>query len=97
MFKFLLLGCDSGFGLELAIHLHEKGVLVFAGCLFKDGPKPSDGAKQLQEMNSPNLHVVQLDVTKDEDWDAVVEYITKHSYGKFKKLCKTGVINYHQW
>jgi 3-hydroxybutyrate dehydrogenase len=29
-------GCDTGFGLSLAHHLHSLGFTVFAGCLFAD-------------------------------------------------------------
>ncbi len=31
----LITGCDSGFGHELAKHLHKLGFTVFAGCLLK--------------------------------------------------------------
>lgn len=31
----LITGCDSGFGFALAKHLHEKGFIIYAGCLLK--------------------------------------------------------------
>ena len=70
--KWCLLGCDTGFGLELAQHLHQLGCKVYAGCLFKDG----DGGKKLAEMG---IDVLQLDVTKEEEWDLAVDHIQQNS------------------
>ncbi|XP_049776766.1 estradiol 17-beta-dehydrogenase 2-like [Schistocerca cancellata] len=58
----LITGCDSGFGHELARHLDELGVPVFAGCLFPDGP----GARRLAADCSSRLRVLPLDVTSDQ-------------------------------
>lgn len=33
----LITGCDSGFGFDLAKHLHAKGFIIYAGCLQKVG------------------------------------------------------------
>lgn len=55
-------GCDSGFGHELAKRLDGLGFTVYAGCLVPDG----DGALELKEICSDQLHIVPLDVTKDE-------------------------------
>lgn len=33
----LITGCDSGFGFALAKHLHDKGFIIYAGCLQKVG------------------------------------------------------------
>lgn len=33
----LITGCDSGFGFTLAKHLHDKGFIIYAGCLQKVG------------------------------------------------------------
>lgn len=33
----LITGCDSGFGFDLAKHLHDKGFIIYAGCLQKVG------------------------------------------------------------
>ena len=69
-------GCDTGFGLTLAVELHKRGFTVFAGCLLKD--KNGAGAKKLEAVSESSrltnkLHVIQLDVTKEEDWkDAVL-------------------------
>lgn len=59
----LITGCDSGFGYKLARCLAQKGFVVFAGCLFPDGP----GAQSLARQSSSNLKIIKLDVTSDED------------------------------
>ncbi|XP_012679627.2 D-beta-hydroxybutyrate dehydrogenase, mitochondrial [Clupea harengus] len=66
-------GCDSGFGHALAKHLHKKGFIVFAGCLLKE--KDGDGAKELQEMHSERMKVLQLDVCSDEQVANAVEFV----------------------
>ncbi|XP_064104547.1 D-beta-hydroxybutyrate dehydrogenase, mitochondrial-like [Macrobrachium nipponense] len=60
----LVTGCDSGFGFELALHLHRLGFDVFAGCLLAD--QGGEGAQQLRGVRSDRLHVIQLDVTSGE-------------------------------
>ncbi|XP_032833823.1 D-beta-hydroxybutyrate dehydrogenase, mitochondrial [Petromyzon marinus] len=69
----LVTGCDSGFGLSLAQHLHSKGFKIFAGCLLKD--KGGDGAKQLEAMKSERLKVVQMNVASDDEVAKAVEFI----------------------
>ncbi|CAL4067422.1 unnamed protein product, partial [Meganyctiphanes norvegica] len=54
-------GCDSGFGLELALQLHKLGFRVLAGCLHAESD--SGGAALLRQENSERLVVLQLDVT----------------------------------
>ena len=46
----LFTGCDTGFGFELAKHLHSLECKVYAGCLFKDG----EGGKELAELGLYN-------------------------------------------
>ncbi|KAK3865560.1 hypothetical protein Pcinc_028839 [Petrolisthes cinctipes] len=60
----LITGCDSGFGLALALHLHKLGVVVVAGVLKED----SEGAKQLkkEQGSTPSIHVVPFDVTSPQ-------------------------------
>ena len=70
-------GCDTGFGLILAKHLHKLGFKVFAGCLLKD--KDGEGGQELQKIDSPNLVVLQLDVTEQSDWDKAIDTIGKAS------------------
>ena len=69
-----------GFGHDLAIKLCSMGVQTFAGCLFSKGV----GAMRLNELKSNYLHVVQLDVTKDDQVAAAVEYI-ENKLGKNSK------------
>jgi NAD(P)-dependent dehydrogenase (short-subunit alcohol dehydrogenase family) len=69
-------GCDSGFGHELAKRLDSLGVTVFAGCLF-----PEDaGAKELKSTSSNLLHILHLDVTREEHVRNAVKYV-KDSLG----------------
>jgi len=70
----LVTGCDTGFGFELVHQLDQKGLHVFAGCLFKNG----EGAKKLQENCSERVHVVQLDVTNDQQIKDALEYVKKN-------------------
>uniref|UniRef100_A0A8C6SRY6 3-hydroxybutyrate dehydrogenase, type 1 n=1 Tax=Neogobius melanostomus TaxID=47308 RepID=A0A8C6SRY6_9GOBI len=69
----LITGCDSGFGFALAKHLHRLGFTVFAGCLLKD--KGGEGAKELEEMHSDRMRVLQLDVCSDEQVAQAVDHI----------------------
>jgi 3-hydroxybutyrate dehydrogenase len=62
----VITGCDTGFGLELALALSKKGWKVYAGCLSEAG------VAVLQKKGEPNLIAVKLDVTKAEDIEAVV-------------------------
>lgn len=72
----LITGCDSGFGLHLALHLHKLGFRVFAGCLQADG-RGSAGAESLRKLKSDRLHVVQLDVTSQAQVDKTVKEVKK--------------------
>uniref|UniRef100_A0A2I4AQ50 D-beta-hydroxybutyrate dehydrogenase, mitochondrial n=1 Tax=Austrofundulus limnaeus TaxID=52670 RepID=A0A2I4AQ50_AUSLI len=66
-------GCDCGFGFALAKHLHSHGFTVFAGCLLKDAD--GEGAKELEELHSDRMKVVQLDVCSDEQVKKAAEFI----------------------
>lgn len=67
-------GCDTGFGHDLTIRLDRLGFQVFAGCLFPEG----EGAKKLREICSRRVHVVTLDVTKEEHFDQILQYVRKN-------------------
>jgi 3-hydroxybutyrate dehydrogenase len=68
-------GCDTGFGLDLAKHLHELGFKVFAGCLLKDSEGP--GAKELMSIKLNRMVVLQLDVTRPEDWQNALQVVRR--------------------
>lgn len=85
----LITGCDTGFGLLLAKQLDALGVHVFAGCLLKD--KGGSGAKELTSTCSDRTHVIQLDVTSDEEVDKAVKYISANIPNKSKGLW--GIVN----
>lgn len=66
----------TGFGHALAKRMDHLGFTVIAGCLDKE----SEGAEVLRNWsNSGQIHVVQLDVTKDESVKQLVEYTEKSS------------------
>ncbi|XP_061177363.1 D-beta-hydroxybutyrate dehydrogenase, mitochondrial-like [Saccostrea echinata] len=67
----LITGCDTGIGHDLAKRLDKMGFHVFAGCLVGDGP----GAAELARSCSKRLHVVQLDVTKDDQIRSAKSYV----------------------
>ncbi|KAK7072899.1 (2R,3R)-2,3-butanediol dehydrogenase, partial [Halocaridina rubra] len=66
----LITGCDSGFGNAIALHLDNLGFRVFAGCLFADSN--GEGAEKLRKEGSDLLHVLQLDITKQEQLNKAV-------------------------
>lgn len=66
----LITGCDTGFGHVLAKRLANFGFTVFAACLNAD----SDEAKQLQN-HSERIHVLQMNVTSDEQVQSCVKRI----------------------
>ncbi|XP_036609735.1 D-beta-hydroxybutyrate dehydrogenase, mitochondrial [Trichosurus vulpecula] len=72
----LVTGCDSGFGLSMAKHLHSQGFQVFAGCLFKD--KGEAGAKELDAMNCSRMKTVQLNVCKCAEVNSAIEIIQEN-------------------
>ncbi|XP_042889687.1 D-beta-hydroxybutyrate dehydrogenase, mitochondrial-like [Penaeus japonicus] len=69
----IVTGCDSGFGHAIALQLDKIGFQVFAGCLMADAG--GQGAKDLREKGSERLHVVQLDITSNDQIAKAVEYV----------------------
>jgi NAD(P)-dependent dehydrogenase (short-subunit alcohol dehydrogenase family) len=51
-----------------------QGTMVFAGCLKSQ----EGGARELRELNLKRLHVIQMDVTSDEQVAAAVAYVSRH-------------------
>uniref|UniRef100_A0A673G5D1 Hydroxysteroid (17-beta) dehydrogenase 2 n=1 Tax=Sinocyclocheilus rhinocerous TaxID=307959 RepID=A0A673G5D1_9TELE len=67
----LITGCDSGFGHDLARFLDSAGMRVFAGVLDELSP----GALELKKAASPNLTVLQLDITNSSQITQAHQYI----------------------
>ncbi|CAN8023192.1 unnamed protein product, partial [Ixodes persulcatus] len=82
-------GCDTGFGHLLAKRLAKEGFYVFAGCLFSDGKE----AKEL--LSSPNVHALQLDVTKEDQVELALEEVKKNLGGRvlWSVVANAGVPN----
>ena len=53
------------------------GFVVFAGCLNADGPGPSD-----LKQSSKRIHLLQLDVTKENDVTDAVKFVEDHTENK---------------
>ncbi|RWS13695.1 retinol dehydrogenase 3-like protein [Dinothrombium tinctorium] len=68
------LGCDTGFGHQLAVKLDKLGYTVFAACLAPEGV----GAKQLKAKGSQNLLVISLDVSADESVNRAVTEVKSY-------------------
>ncbi|XP_013793039.2 D-beta-hydroxybutyrate dehydrogenase, mitochondrial-like, partial [Limulus polyphemus] len=73
-FLFHVIGCDTGFGHELAKRLDSLGFHVFAGCL-----KPTDnGAQKLRSSCSDRLEIVELDVTDEKMVSETAKHVKTH-------------------
>src|SRR4051812_33652597 len=66
----LISGCDTGFGNGLAIELDKQGFNVLAGVYNPDNQE------LLTRILSSRATVFKLDITKQEDIDAVYEMIS---------------------
>ncbi|XP_075289535.1 11-beta-hydroxysteroid dehydrogenase type 2 [Opisthocomus hoazin] len=71
----LVTGCDSGFGQATARHLDAMGFRVFASVLDPQGP----GAQELRRSCSPRLTLLQMDLTKPEDIQRVLQHMQAHT------------------
>ncbi|ROL55354.1 Estradiol 17-beta-dehydrogenase 2 [Anabarilius grahami] len=88
----LITGCDSGFGHDLARFLDSAGMRVFAGVLDELSP----GALKLKKAASPNLTVLQLDITNSSQITQAHQYI-KSQIGKaglWALVNNAGVLGY---
>nr|XP_027228358.1 D-beta-hydroxybutyrate dehydrogenase, mitochondrial-like [Penaeus vannamei] len=59
----LVIGCDTGVGHTLALHLDQLGFRVFACCAHAE--ELGAGAQALRRKGSQRLHVLQLDFNND--------------------------------
>ncbi|XP_006878755.1 PREDICTED: corticosteroid 11-beta-dehydrogenase isozyme 2 [Elephantulus edwardii] len=71
----LITGCDTGFGKETAKQLDAMGFTVLATVLDLDSP----GARELRACCSPHLKLLQMDLTKSEDINHVLEFTKAHT------------------
>ncbi|XP_050726869.1 D-beta-hydroxybutyrate dehydrogenase, mitochondrial-like [Eriocheir sinensis] len=69
----IVTGCDHGIGNALAVHLHEQGFLVFAGCLNPHG----EGAEALRGLHSQRLIVLSMDVTRQDQLDKAAQEVKR--------------------
>nr|CAD7463207.1 unnamed protein product [Timema tahoe] len=69
----LFLGLAVGMALAALLDT-VKGLVVFAGCLFANG----EGARKLKNYGRKNMHVIQLNVTSDDEVKDAVEYVQSH-------------------
>lgn len=60
--------------IQKLVALLLQGAIVFAGCLKSQ----AGGAQELRELNLKRLHVIQMDVTSDEQVAAAVAYVSRH-------------------
>ncbi|KFW77494.1 Corticosteroid 11-beta-dehydrogenase isozyme 2, partial [Manacus vitellinus] len=70
-----LSGCDSGFGQATARHLDTMGFRVFASVLDLQSP----GAQELRRSCSARLTLLQMDLTKPDDIQRVLQHIQAHT------------------
>ena len=56
------LGCDTGFGFQLASKLHKMGFVVYAGCLFENGEGGVALRNQVQPNNLSKLVLAKLTI-----------------------------------
>ena len=94
-------GCDSGFGREAALKLHNFGYTVFAGCLNAEEAKANTFSTF---SNIDTFKVVQIDVTKDEQVAAafaeVKQWLDESSARKLASVVNnagTGVYGPIEW
>ncbi|XP_021353489.1 D-beta-hydroxybutyrate dehydrogenase, mitochondrial-like isoform X1 [Mizuhopecten yessoensis] len=85
----LITGCDTGFGHHIAKRLDDRGFTVYAGVLNEN----SDGAEALRSRKSQNLHVIKLDVTKEEDVNKSLEYVTNNNKADLWAVVNNAGIN----
>uniref|UniRef100_A0A8B9Z7S6 Uncharacterized protein n=1 Tax=Buteo japonicus TaxID=224669 RepID=A0A8B9Z7S6_9AVES len=76
--------CDSGFGQATARHLDAMGFRVFASVLDPQGP----GAQELRRSCSPSLTLLQMDLTKPEDIQRVLQHVQAHTNSTGRSPCK---------
>jgi NAD(P)-dependent dehydrogenase (short-subunit alcohol dehydrogenase family) len=79
----LVTGASSGIGLAITQHLASHGFHVYAGA------RKDEDLKRLNTMK--NVTAVRLDVTKQADVDAAVQFVTTQGRGLFGVINNAGV------
>jgi NAD(P)-dependent dehydrogenase (short-subunit alcohol dehydrogenase family) len=79
----LVTGASSGIGLAITQHLASRGFYVYAGA------RKDEDLKRLNSMK--NVSSVRLDVTKQADVDAAVQFVTAQGRGLFGVINNAGV------
>jgi NAD(P)-dependent dehydrogenase (short-subunit alcohol dehydrogenase family) len=79
----LVTGASSGIGLAITQYLAEHGFYVYAGA------RKDEDLKRLNTMK--NVSSVRLDVTKQADVDAAVQFVTTQGRGLFGVINNAGV------
>eukprot|EP00820_Chromera_velia_P028979 Cvel_12029.t2-p1 / transcript=Cvel_12029.t2 / gene=Cvel_12029 / organism=Chromera_velia_CCMP2878 / gene_product=Diacetyl reductase [(S)-acetoin forming], putative / transcript_product=Diacetyl reductase [(S)-acetoin forming], putative / location=Cvel_scaffold772:31548-35834(-) / protein_length=358 / sequence_SO=supercontig / SO=protein_coding / is_pseudo=false len=74
--RFLVTGAGSGVGAHIAILLVEKGHIVMATDVAEERFK--ELREQVPEGKRRNLHTETLDVSKAEQWDALLDSVYSH-------------------
>ena len=78
-----MLCISIGFGNHLVRHLDNIGVLTFAGCLSTE----NESSRRLADETSERVHLLQLDVTNDQQVADSKKYINniikKKKIGEF--------------
>lgn len=79
----LVTGASSGIGLAIAQYLADHGFYVYAGA------RKDEDLKRLNTMK--NVSAVRLDVTKQADIDAAVQFVTAQGRGLYGVINNAGV------
>lgn len=88
----LITGANKGIGLAIVKLFLAEGCLVYAG--IRDVEQTSTNLKQLQELYGASLHIVELDVTNNENCKTVFQNIKKEQ-GKIDILVNNaGKVSY---
>ncbi len=85
MKSILVTGASTGIGQACALHLAAAGHQVFAGV------RSEADAKRLEDLGSSLVHPVFLDVTKQDQIDAVADLIAKESGSLYGVVNNAGV------
>lgn len=81
----LITGTNSGFGLEIAIQLAERGYVVIATMRNTDKKELLLSKARVRKVPTSSIDVQKLDVTKQSDIDNMYRYISS-TYGKLDIL-----------